>query len=426
MNGATGKAQETGPRAAVDPHLDVRRQVAATDVDVSAARPRPDYNLALGYLRAFVILLVIAHHSLLGYAAFVPERARFGDWPPAWKAFPVIDTRRWAGFDVLIACNDVFFMSLMFFISGLFVWTSLQRKGRATFLRDRAVRLGVPFLVSAVLIAPLAYYPSYLMTASSPHPIDFLRHWPSLGAGPAWFLWVLLVFDCAAAALFSRSPHRGDRMRHALEGPLRRPAAFFAAIVSVSAAAYLPMLLVFGPFVWPSIGPFTFQASRFLHYGVWFFAGIAIGACGIDRSLLAPDGPLARQWLRWLAVATLLFAIEVSVARATLTPPGTPWYAWGIGGGLAFVLACAALSLSLTAVFLRFVGRPTPVFDSLRDNAYGMYVLHFAFVTWLQYFLLSTVLPGVAKGTIVLIGATLLSWITTAALRRNLAIARII
>src|SRR5215467_13007348 len=43
--------------------------------------------------------------------------------------------------------NDTFFMALMFLLSGLFVWPSLERKGSARFLRDRTLRLGVPFAV---------------------------------------------------------------------------------------------------------------------------------------------------------------------------------------------------------------------------------------------------------------------------------------
>ena len=52
----------------------------------------------------------------------------------------------WAGLGLFTGFNDDFFMSLMFFISGLFVWSSLQRKGSASFVRDRLRRLGIPFL----------------------------------------------------------------------------------------------------------------------------------------------------------------------------------------------------------------------------------------------------------------------------------------
>ncbi len=54
-------------------------------------------------------------------------------------------------------------MSLMFFVSGLFSWSSLRRKGASRFVRDRLLRLGIPFVFAAAIVAPLAYYPSYLL-----------------------------------------------------------------------------------------------------------------------------------------------------------------------------------------------------------------------------------------------------------------------
>src|SRR5262249_48372903 len=117
------------------------------------------YNVSIGYLRAFITLLVLAHHTALGYFTYAPPPATSLPAPPrAWLACPVVDTHRWVGWVLLVSFNDVFFMSLMFFVSGLFVWNSLQRKGGGGFVRDRAVRLGLPFVVAAAIVAPLAYY----------------------------------------------------------------------------------------------------------------------------------------------------------------------------------------------------------------------------------------------------------------------------
>ena len=52
----------------------------------------------------------------------------------------------------------------------------------------------------------------------------------------------------------------------------------------------------------------------------------------------------------------------------------------------------------------------------MRDNAYGMYLLHYIFVVWLQFALLPTSLPATGKLAIVF-GCTLaLSWSAAAAL----------
>jgi len=66
------------------------------------------------------------------------------------------------------------------------------------------------------------------------------------------------------------------------------------------------------------------------------------------------------------------------------------------------------------------------VSGSLRDNAYGMYVIHYAFATWLQYSVLRAPLSGLAKGTFVTLGTVLVSWGALAALRRKPRVARVI
>jgi peptidoglycan/LPS O-acetylase OafA/YrhL len=388
-----------------------------------------EYNLAIGYLRAAVTVLVIAHHAFVAYCTFLPPDAPFGTPPGWWKGFPVIDAGRWVGFDVVVACNDIFFMSLMFFISGLFVWSSLRRKGGGGFQRDRALRLGVPFLVAAAIVAPLAYYPTYLMTAPSPAFTDFARRWLALGdwpAGPAWFIWVLLAFDWAAARIYAATPRWDDAVhRDPVDRAFRNPTTFFRAIVAVTAAVYMPVVLAVGPLHWTLVGPFAFQTSRLLHYATWFAAGVAMGAYGIERGFLASDGLLARRWPQWVGAAMALFGVAIAFAVMSMSADVNA-LVLGVGGGLAFVLTCAALSLAATAVFVRFARTPAPALDSLRDNAYGMFLVHYPFVTWLQYALLNANLPAVAKGAIAFVGATVLSWSAVAAMRRIPTVARVI
>ncbi len=86
-------------------------------------------SLALDNLRAVVILIVLAFHSVLAYVEWTPATsAGFDDPPYAWRAFPIVDSHRWFGFDLFCAWQDVYLMSLLFLLSGLFVWPSLLRK----------------------------------------------------------------------------------------------------------------------------------------------------------------------------------------------------------------------------------------------------------------------------------------------------------
>src|ERR1039458_1710465 len=58
-------------------------------------------SIALGNVRAVVIIIVLAFHSVLPYLASLPAAAyRFDSPPYQWQAFPIVDSHRWFGFDL--------------------------------------------------------------------------------------------------------------------------------------------------------------------------------------------------------------------------------------------------------------------------------------------------------------------------------------
>jgi peptidoglycan/LPS O-acetylase OafA/YrhL len=382
------------------------------------------YNYAIGHLRGFIVALVVAHHAVLAYHPFAPPPpASLAAQPRWWAAFPIVDTQRWSGFSLFAGFNDVFFMSLLFFLSGLFVWQGLCKKGSATFLRGRFLRLGLPFLVAAAILAPLAYYPTYLQTTS--HQSGFLQQWISLGqwpAGPAWFLWVLLAFDCLTALLFRMAPTWGQTLGRIL--PVK-PGRFFALLVTISTLTYIPMALTFGPLGWSAWGPLVFQTSRPLHYLAYFMIGVGVGAMGLDQGLLAAGGKLARRWLLWVCTALVVFGAATVVAIVDLTSHAVS-QAWAGATDFGFVVSCAATCLAFLALFNRFAGARSPLFDSLAENSYAIYLVHYAFVSWLQYALLPASVPALVKGAAVATGALALSWGTAIAIRRLPAVRQIV
>ena len=171
-------------------------------------------SLALGNLRGIVILIVLGFHSVLAYLDSLPATARKFDTPPyEWKASPIIDSQRWLGFDIFCAWHDVYLMSLLYFLSGLFVWGSLTRKGSRLFLSDRLLRLGLPLIPAVFVLMPIALYPAYLATANEPSVAEYwqqfttLPFWP---CGPQWFLWQLLALSILAAAVYRLAPQTGN------------------------------------------------------------------------------------------------------------------------------------------------------------------------------------------------------------------------
>jgi peptidoglycan/LPS O-acetylase OafA/YrhL len=382
----------------------------------------PRSSLALDNLRAIVILLVLSFHSVLAYLQFLPAQPEPFDAPPyAWRAIPIIDGHRWFPFDLYCAWKDVFLMSLFFFLSGLFVWPSLHRKGAAVFLYGRVLRLGVPFVLVVVFLMPLTLYPTYLQTASDPGVGAYWRHWlalPFWPCGPMWFLWLLLAGDLAAAALYQFAPRFANTLIRFTAAAEAHPAKYFAGFLVVSALAYVPLALAFTPSAWAQVGPFGFQLSRPLHYALYFLAGVGIGAGGIEYGLFAAHGPLVRRWALWLVAAVLSLLAWMGLTGLTMLSGAEVFVGLRVLADLSFVLACFASCFAVLAVVLRFAARRLPSYAGLKANAYGIYLVHYLFIVWLQSAMLGADLPASIKAAVVFGLTLVLSWGAVAGLGR--------
>jgi peptidoglycan/LPS O-acetylase OafA/YrhL len=376
-------------------------------------------SLALGNLRAVLILIVLAFHSILAYLGTLPPTAyRFDEAPYRWQAFPMVDSHRFFGFDLFCAWQYVSMMALMFFLSGLFVAPSLERKGSWAFLSNRLFRIGLPLVIVISVVTPLAYYPTYHVSAADPSFAAFIDAWlalPFWPPGPQWFLSLLLGMNALAVLLHHFAPRLRDRLTSAVAAIAEHPRRLLLALLGAAAVAYVPLALVFSPWTWTNVGPIAFETTRALMYLVFFFAGYVIGAQGLGRGLLACDGPLARNWAWWLGAAVLGFCFWAGMSSMTLGDWDAVPLHVRLVAALSVVAACATGVLFPIAAALRFARRRRRMLDSLSANAYGMYLLHYAPVVWLQFALLDTALPAVIKAAIVFGVTLLISWPLAAA-----------
>jgi surface polysaccharide O-acyltransferase-like enzyme len=199
-----------------------------------------------------------------------------------------------------------------------------------------------------------------------------------------WFLWLLLVADFGAAGLHRFVPRWGDVLIRFSFSAGARPMRYFVGLVIASALAYVPQAVAFTPSGWLAFGPFGFQLSRPLYYAVYFFAGVGIGACGIVRGLFAPDGALVRRWAVWLVAALGSLLVWISLTALTMAGPSSTSLGLQILDYLSFVLACFTSCFFVLGLVLRFAGRQLRVLDGLKRDAFGMYLVHYVFVVWLQ------------------------------------------
>ena len=387
----------------------------------SQAEPlRTERIVAFDYLRSFGVLLVLLHHAVLAYVTF----GYLNPEDPTATFSPIVDSAKWAGFDLVVLLNDTFFMPLLFFVSGLFVWQSLERKGAARFLLGRLTRLGIPFLIGVVVLIPVAFYPTVLeielvygvSQSFGEFWIDFAQR-GFAPPGPLWFVWLLLAFDGLAALSYLVLHRSGSGLDRRSFPVLDNPLLFALALIGLSFAAYLPMRAVFAPSQWLGIGPFKIEIVRVFLYLLYFAVGVAIGARGLEQGAFRADGPFAKRWWAWLLAWLLSYG---GLTLVFVSAPQAPLSRY------IFVVEMALAVLGLTAVFVRFARRGVPILDSLSANSYGIYVIHYLVVIWLQYAVLRIDLPAVAKGAIVFCGGLALCWGSTAVLRRIRAVARIL
>src|SRR6185437_3413418 len=356
------------------------------------ATTAPARILAFDRARTFITLLVLVHHSVVNYTYFGSG-----------------DHMRWLGFDLVVLFNDSFFMACMFFISGLFVRDSLARRGPAEFLKNRAWRLGIPFLLSIFVLMPIAYYPTFLRY-HLPGTTDFnffhfwwhtltIGPWPS---GPAWFLWVLLALDAIAALIWAVAPGAIAALGRLIYSGRNRAMTAFVAFMIFSIAIYLPMRLYFSDGAWLEPGgyPLPIQTSRILLYLGYFLFGVGVGALDLRGGLFAENGEVAKRWPVWLGFALVFYGAILLLVYAHhnwVADFNSPPLDWRVGYGLAFALFSAAMTFLEPSLFLRFAPGRWRLMDALRPSAYGIFLTHYIFIIWLQYAVYGYAWPAAVK-----------------------------
>src|SRR5512136_914363 len=144
-------------------------------------------------IRVFLTILVILHHLMIIYAGT-------GNWPymEGRQDYVVDGIGSW-----FCATNQSYFMGLFLLISAYFVPGSYDRKGAGRFLKDRLIRLGIPLALYSWVINPLFVYGALTIGADLRMPLwrfiltEYFSKYgqPLLGAGPLWFVEVLLIFS---------------------------------------------------------------------------------------------------------------------------------------------------------------------------------------------------------------------------------------
>ncbi|MBO9611918.1 MAG: acyltransferase [Dyadobacter sp.] len=380
----------------------------------------PSRTLWIDYLRSFLTVLVVAHHSSLAYTTF----ASFDKVAYIRSTHPVVDMQRWIGLDIFENFNDVFFMSLMFLIAGLFVVRSIQRKGPGAFARDRFYRLFIPFIIGGTILNLVAHYPAHLLAHGRgslyAYVEDFfiLEQWP---VGPPWFIWVLFTFNILFALIYTIFRPKRNLNASTTHTRVHKPVMVICYWFLFTFALYVPFAFWLGPYKWIGFGPFDFQISRAALYFGYFLLGAWLGYANFNETIFSTSSPLVRRWPLWLLVCVLAYT-SLTLASPYLTNLVKRGALPELDGYLIYytiyVLSCTFSCIAFITTFRALVKNHQKAWDSLSDHAYLIYLLHYPFVLWMQYWLLDAPLSAVAKFTVTVLISVTGAWALAILLRK--------
>jgi len=84
------------------------------------------------------------------------------------------------------------------------------------------------------------------------------------------------------------------------------------------------------------------------------------------------------------------------------------------------------MAFTVSGMFLHFAESSSRLLDTIRPSAYGIYLLHYIFIVWLQYAVYDYSVPAGVKFAIVFAGTFSMSWALTVMLRKIPVVARMI
>lgn len=277
--------------------------IRSTIVQFAMSRKRLLY---LDQIKAVIVGLVIALHVPVAF------------FPTGWSGVRIpIEGMVGAGFigffNWYIYAINSFIMPMMFLISGYFVPRSVRKKGVMQYLKNRLIRLGIPFVIGLFIINNMSLLIGRLSPSS---PLEFLplSDIPFNRIGVLWFLMVLLVFDliyCAWVKL------RGEHSVVDTNSPVP---TMHSWVISAVILGFIEVAMSTQTDLWASLrstplNGLGFQGMHVFTYAFLFFTGCKASFYHWFERL---DPHLVIKWFR-LSMFLLLSQFGVSMVLLNMT-----------------------------------------------------------------------------------------------------------
>lgn len=347
---------------------------------------------SLDALRGAMMLLGIYLHATAAYS-------RYGNWP--WK-----DGSTTGLFDVSLGLIHVFRMPVFYCIAGFFGALLIEQRGAAGFLRNRAVRILLPFAVGWVVLFPLvAAIATTAKNLNDPAAIPgkYLQYYSSgevlrhLDPMHLWFLEYLLVFYAIALATLP--------LARRLPGVVAGIDRVFRAIVSSAlgplflAAIVFPVLCLMEEGALGDPSGFVPEVKILLTYFLFFVFGWLL-----YRNQAFPRLGRAAGFVGFGLASALLGFFFIWKSRQPGGPQTLAWFLWSAWFlGLSMWL----FTFGFTGICFRLLERPVSWIRYVSDSSYWLYLAHMPVLLVFQIAVAGTGWPPVLKALVVLAASIL-------------------
>lgn len=366
---------------------------------------KSDYEHYWDPLRALLMLLGIPYHASLLYSHALPWDIKDFETSPVLSA--------------LGAALVTFRMPAFFLVAGYFSAMVIGKKGKASWLRQRFLRLGLPFIVAVLILGPLQLFLLQLAgIAKGDIPADrLMQSLPGL-LRPSeqwimhlWFLPALIAYSALLAGLLFLAEHPPLAYVRDWFGRVRAgyPALFFVALCAL-------------PVVW-----------ELTVYGSGLLAGKT--GNGLFSLYERASDPYAR-YLPFFLIGALLNRDRVLFHRFRQTGALTGIVAFGAiatavtlrlqnpfssSAMLVLVSAIAAVAASRLLIDLacRYFDRPSRIAGRMTDASFTIYLFHHPLIYAFGTLFILISLPPILEFTIIIAATTFTAYLLHQAIRRS-------
>ena len=367
------------------PYDDAERGHLAAPASL-AATPEPKHEKStkhfLTHMKTFIIFIVVIHHissnfanaGFDGFKTVDAEISMEGGKPSisvtSKNVFQLTTT--W-----FASANQLYFMSALYFISGIFCPKSLDRKGFGDFVVDKLIRLGGPYVLYAAILNPALH----LWGVSYAYGDQLgSRHCPvvwQFGSGAMWFVLWLLNFSILYA-IVAQIPVPAIRFK--MPNPVLLTVGGFAFGVLYHTLVGMTALGVTLPNMFWNMNKWTYGISIYIPF---FAAGIIGGRNGWLDGIENMS-----RWCKWslrviVGCLLILQLIDAFDVINWSSPHGLGW----LQDGLEFGVYPVAMTLMQMQLFHEFLNVNNTFWAAIGGAAYTVYIIHPWFLSvWLLCF----------------------------------------